>query len=243
MYIIDERVIGLFIGDLEPNHNYAAMLRNLSIRNRSDIEYAAVKLYSSGIVFRIARQRRICGEAAIIHALSPLVDKIWAYFNLTPNTSNNQSNFDKFHEDLCDCFLSISTGAGFTHTYGNAQKMVNMLFKYLTCFDDYKDFADLFSYCHVPIDSIILGKFNLIYHVPNTTDGRVYRGRYSGKYNGVAWTAMSKNDYTALVKDYRTALFSIKGNHSWLGLEYYIWGGTTIPTTGTQAPVIEEFYM
>ena len=243
MYIIDETIKNLFIEGLATNHNYAPTLRMLSIRNRADIEYAVVKLYSSGIVFRIARQRRICGEAAIQSALTAYVDKIWAYFNITPNTHNDQANFDKFHEELCDCFLSISSSAGFSHTYGNAQKMTNMIFKYLTCFSDYMDFADLFSYCHVPIDSIILGKFELIYHVPNTTNGRVYRGQYSGKYNGVSWTAMSKNDYMALLSDYRAALSATKGNHSWLGLEYYIWSGMPLPTTGTHAPVIKEFHM
>ena len=143
---------------------------------------------------------------------------------------------------MCDEFLHIIALDGrYTHTYGNAQKMVNMLFKYLTCFSDYGHFADLFSYCHIPIDSIILGKFDLVYHIPNTQGG-FYNGRYSGKYNNVPWTQLSKNEYMALLNDYRSALASIKGHNSWLGLEYYIWGGTPIPTTGTHAPTITEFH-
>jgi hypothetical protein len=246
MYIIDTTTSALFIAGLR--FKYTKVLSRKSITNESDIMFAATNLYAYGTPFanRGKAKQPHYGPEDIPHLttiLSPLVKKIWSYFNEDPTVPNNQRNFDLLHEKLCDQFMEIFNDDGvYTHTYGNAQKFVNILFKYLTCFSDYASFADLFSYCHVPIDGIILGKFALIYRVPNTK-GTVYRGHYHGKYCGVCWSSMSKEHYMQLLDDYRCALASIKGNNSWLGLEYAIWPGATIPTTGTYATPIAEFCM
>ncbi len=246
MYIIPLTLRTVFLAGIAPKFRaYTSTFPARSIRNFDDILYAATHLYAYGTPFDRFRQP-FYGPDDIPHLeviLRPFADKIWKYFNQEPNTTNTQANFDAFHEALCDEFLDIFIAdRRYTHTYGNAQKMVNMMFKYLSCFNDYNDFADLFSYCHIPIDSIILGKFDLIYHVPNT-QGHIYKGQYSGKYNHTPWSQMSKSDYITLLDDYRTTLVSVKGVNPWIGLEYYIWSGTAIPSGGTHAPVIKEFYM
>ena len=242
MYIIPTVQRTDFLAGMGPKFiGYTSTFPARSIRNLNDILYAVTNLYAYGTPFDRFRQS-FYGVDDIAHletVLLSFAEKVWKYFNEEPNVTNNQANFDLFHEALCDEFVTIFAIDGrYEHTYGNAQKLVNMLFKYLTCFSDYTTFADLFSYCHVPIDGKILGKFARIYYVPCTT-GTIN----SGKYRGVCWTNMQKEDYIALLNDYRATFTPLKGFHSWLGLEYYIWSGAPIPTTGTQATTIAEFHM
>ncbi len=105
-------------------------------------------------------------ERANVDALlSEIGHRIWEYFNGGPNTTNTQGNFDEFHSDLCDYFLSkinaIREKVGYAPmSYGQAQKLINLTFKYLTCYADYETYADLFHYSHMVIDSNVLGSFS-----------------------------------------------------------------------------------
>ena len=246
MYIIDATARTSFIGGLR--FRYARALPTKSIANRDDIMFAATHLYAYGTPFanRGKGKQPHYTSAHIPHletVLDAFVDMVWQYFNDKPNTMNTQANFDSFHEKLCDEFVDAFRNDGvYIHTYGNAQKMVNILFKYLTCFSDYANYADLFSYCHIPIDGIILGKFALIYNVTGTK-GTCYRGHYHGTYGGKVWSKMDRDGYMRLLADYRHDLASVKGQNSWLGVEYAVWPGNPIPTGGVHAPVIHMFYM
>ena len=249
MYLIDPTVRNGFISGLaeSPKYRYALTLPTLSITNQSDIEFAAVKLYRSGTPFDNqgrTRQSRMQNEADVRATLAPFVEKIWKYFNEAPNTGNTQANFDRFHEELCELFQTLFAAAGYAHTYGNAQKMVNMLFKYLTCFSDYNAFAGLFEHCHIPIDRKILQALYL-YAVPHTTRYGEYQeiNPATGKKENTPWTRMDKAQYNILRDAYRIALAPVVGGHSWLGAEYYIWSHTPLPATGTVAAPVAKFYM
>lgn len=121
-------------------------------------------------------------------------------------------------------------------TYGNAQKMINILFKYLTCFDDYPKYADLFSYCHMPIDGYI---------------ARALNG------NGVLvpltpWNKLTYPQYIDLQKDIRINL-PRDPNMTILEGEFILWptaakgrsckGALLQVTSGIHAPRIPYFYM
>ena len=246
MYIINSTARTSFIDGLR--FHYTSELPTKSIRNIDDIKFAATRLYAYGTPFanRGKGKQPHYTSLDIPHlevVLDVFVKMVWQYFNATPHTRNTQVNFDTFHEKLCEEFLDAFRRDGvYVHTYGNAQKMVNILFKYLTCFSDYDDYADLFSYCHIPIDGIILGKFALIYNVPGTK-GTLTKGHYHGTYHGNAWSKMGKEDYMSLLNEYRQTLAPLKGGNSWLGLEYAIWPGNAIPTGGVHAHTIHEFYM
>ena len=252
MYIIPpSQPIRFLVGMAPKFRGYTSTFPTRSISNFNDIMYAATHLYAYGTPFANpqagSQPHYLKSDIPTLEIiLTPFVQKIWEYFNKTPNKANTQVNFDIFHEQLCDLFLiCISSEGRYTHTYGNSQKMVNMLFKYLTCFADYPKYADLFSYCHIPIDRNILNSFKRNHSVPNITATMKYH--FTDPRTGVVeeepWSRMSKAAYKDLLLNYRASLSTIKGNHSWLGLEYYIWSGTPIPTTGTHAPVIKELYM
>lgn len=175
--------------------------------------------------------------------LNKYANVIWEYFNAKPNTVNNQNSFDGFHERICSdlqadfdverrkhgCLLSFS--------YGHAQKMINMVFKYLSCYDDYDDFADLFSYCHIPIDSYILDILNNAFHVPSIV---------GHTYMGLNWTSFTISEYRNIVREYRAAMRGLIGAHPWLTIDFLYWGAVPpfapLPVTGIPVIPIPQFH-
>lgn len=238
MFIISQEKRDEFLRGIPRKYRgYTNNFPQKSIKNKEDILYAVVNLYRYGVPFlnqgRL-RQERMNDVNEISNTLLPFVNKIWNYFNnKKPNTENTQENFDVFQEELCDLFIVLCEQTGFSHTYGNAQKMVNMLFKYFTCFSDYEEFSGLFIYCHIPIDRRILVDFHKVYHVENAS---------YGNYRNEPWTRMSKENYLLLLEDYRRTFSLIKGEKSWLGVEYYVWTHENLPTTGEHTNIIKKFY-
>lgn len=80
--------------------------------------------------------------------------------------------FDKWHEKMCKLFIKGNESVkGLEQilceadkksekaTFGKAQKLVNMTFKYLYCFDDAQNYIEKFEPCHMPLDHFILDWF------------------------------------------------------------------------------------
>ena len=67
----------------------------------------------------------------------------------------NQKQYDEWHEKLCLQICKHYRDNGFDMTVGHAQKWVNMTMKYLFVADVH-GVADVFYFCHVPIDSNIV---------------------------------------------------------------------------------------
>ena len=193
-------------------------------------------------------------SVAIAHRdsmLSALAESIWKYFNSTPNTMNSQPEFDSFHDTLCNWFegelnRTVRSVVGLPNaTYGNAQKMINVLFKYLSCFDDYPEYADLFSYCHVPIDNYILcglSTSSVLCKIPG-----VVKIPYDYQYNGLGWYGFDRDTYRSLVDNYRRYITK-PSDLSYLAVEFDLWiAGNKkrkciLPTSGTMAAPIAEFH-
>lgn len=94
------------------------------------------------------------------NALKCIIEKLKDYF-LEEKAPLTEEEFDKIHDELCrlwckefkspeDCKLG---------TYGKAQKIVNMSFKYLYCREDDENYRKHFKYCHMPLDSFTLEWF------------------------------------------------------------------------------------
>lgn len=66
---------------------------------------------------------------------------------------NTQAEFDRLHKIACDNLISAFKGQ--TFTVGQAQKWINMTFKYLHLLD-YPEVQNVYEYCHIPIDSYML---------------------------------------------------------------------------------------
>ena len=83
-----------------------------------------------------------------------LAKKIQKYFK-TPATP---MKFDELHNDWCEEYIADLKSEGYDKaTYGRAQKVVNMTFKYLYCLDNATvTYNDHFENCHVALDSYTL---------------------------------------------------------------------------------------
>lgn len=80
---------------------------------------------------------------------SDLADSIHSYF--TDETS--QFNHDKWCKNFID---NIKQTYSYDARYGQAQKVVNMAFKYLYCCEGADKYADKFRPCHMPFDQYTL---------------------------------------------------------------------------------------
>lgn len=91
-------------------------------------------------------------------AKSQIVEEVCKYLE---NSSNN--DFDSKHAELCGIWCKKFEGIDHG-SYGKAQKIVNMTFKYMYCYyhkNKYsKDKMKLFKDCHFTIDSLTLRWLN-----------------------------------------------------------------------------------
>ena len=97
------------------------------------------------------------------------IGKIW----ITPNCRDNffihiatmiekifrepQNNFNDWHKTTCVNLNEYLRELGYNDTtYGKAQKIINMTFKYLYCLDTTNYCEKTFKKCHIPLDSFTL---------------------------------------------------------------------------------------
>ena len=239
-----------FIGDIR-TRGFNFIGRRISSFN--DIFEACEFIYTKKAVLykkmRYAQRYSLGNNNAAIFArdllLEELALKLHEYFNREPNTTNSQTGFDVFHNELCEWFLDrlniVRNMVGLPNAYyGNAQKMINIVFKYLACFDDYNNYADLFSYCHIPIDNYMLNAFIKL-GVSGCSNGTGTK-----YYKGTGWYELDKDDYLDLVSEYRKKITK-SPNLPFLALDFLWWSRSglvirTLPTTGTSITHINKFY-
>ena len=134
-----------------------------------------------------------------------LASAFYTYFQ------NECNDFNKWHQTICDQFLKkfkpILSQYGYdadsSLKYGKAQKIVNMTFKYLFCFDDANQYNTKFNECHMPIDSYILKWY----------------GDISGDKRKLVWSDLEKEEYYELQGNIK----SILGKNNPFLAEFYIW--------------------
>lgn len=104
------------------------------------------------------------GDASVSNLFEALgkdfVDEFLKYFS---SDNKNQSEYDKWHHDMCNLFIEKIQGAKIkaSETYGKAQKIVNMTIKTIYCLEGArkKEEDGYFDYCHMPLDSITIEWF------------------------------------------------------------------------------------
>lgn len=177
----------------------------MSVKNKNDVLLAVKKAYidMSPRTFKGLKQTNAWKEGKT-EIFDWLANQFLDYFE------NGWGNFDKRHEELCDEFLKkfgkLLKEHGCvpeTHLkYGKAQKIVNMTFKYLFCFDDAK--SDDFNLCHMPVDSYILKWYKDI----------------SGNRLKNCWSNLEKDEYQQIQNKIKELLGD---GFTPLKAEFYIW--------------------
>ena len=85
-----------------------------------------------------------------------IVKEFKVYFT---NPAPCEKKFKESHIRLCNAWINSFEDGSSLGTYGKAQKIVNMTFKYLYCCTNIENFENHFKYCHMPLDSFTLEWF------------------------------------------------------------------------------------
>lgn len=105
-------------------------------------------------------------------------NRFYKFFSVKP--LKNESDFDKWHHDACQCFLNVLKKEYDEIHYGKAQKIVNMMFKHLYCLNGASKYDDYFEFCHMPLDSFTIEWFvrNVAewYNKGKTQENKIQKG-------------------------------------------------------------------
>ena len=118
-----------------------------AISTAVDLAYNDAKRTLSGIHKQEPQKR---------HAIKGIKNGLGSYFS--KQAPSSEPDYDSFHSSLCQAWCDSFSGTDIG-TYGKAQKIVNMSFKYLRCCDDASEYSDHFRFCHMPLDSFTLEWF------------------------------------------------------------------------------------
>lgn len=210
-------------------------LHERRLSSYEDILSACKNVYTSGIIFPqggLAAKRK--DTPLIDEILANTAEKIYDYLNKKGNKLLTEEEFDKFHDKLCTDFLekinAARTSVGYCELcYGSAQKFINMIFKYLSCYKDYCDYKDYFKHCHMPVDTVILKRLKNEYDIEEIKY-REYvdkKGKRSltASYQKTPWTKLDADKYKKILKIIREKVSNDKRykEMSLLDVEFSIW--------------------
>lgn len=148
MHSVLEDIIDEFKKTIKDNNKLKSIKDKETIKTAVDLAYNDAKRTMTGIGVY---------EKKKADALDKISEKLKEYFNAT--SVSEESEFDEKHKEMCDIWHNQFKKINELGTYGKAQKIVNMAFKYLYCCPDAKKSEDYFKYCHVALDSVTLEWF------------------------------------------------------------------------------------
>ena len=161
-------------------------------------------------------------------ALTYLRDSFYAYFHKGGEIDTvdgrksydvmSREGFDEWHKAVCTEFLTLFNEDNRKRyqpvAYGKAQKAVNMVFKYLYCYDGADKYIDegYFDYCHMPIDNLTLNWYKKEVAYPPAD---------------CAWGDMKYGAYIEIQTNIRNYLEGSSSPlpSSGLEAEFYVWQG------------------
>lgn len=159
--------------------------------NKIDIELAIKKAYTDSQPRTIKDHGKIKNKKDIFDKLYIIMSKEKIFDS--KNEFENQEEFNEMHHRICKEFLdeynNILTSHGCDEQqYGKAQKIVNMTFKYLSCYKDADNYSNIFRYCHMALDSYTLGWFS------NKVLDNSYKDNNELKKKINAWTKLEYDE-------------------------------------------------
>lgn len=148
-------------------------------------------------------------------ALERIIDKLCQFFHgEAPDSPDGPDGFEAGHKKLCEIWCGEFEGKeedddSIFGTYGKAQKIINMAFKYLFCCDDASDFRNHFKYCHMPLDTGTL---------------TWYKRKVDQKKKDYTWSKIKYEEYIKIQGDIRDYLNETEEKP--LEKEFTIWPET-----------------
>lgn len=176
-----------------------------NFKQGSELEEAIAKAHAD-------MSRRANGHKSAIQAAS--IAWLTTRFKCnSPFVLNNQTDFDDWHHKTCEdyCKDMNSKGFAFIMTYGRAQKVLNMTFKYLYCTVPYKaDVVKIIPFLHMTLDGYTLRWYKEI--VVKYINANLQKGGAKLKVGDVSdWSKMNeigKHQYIEIQNRIRNYLHS-----------------------------------
>lgn len=208
-----------------------AVMNDISKAEINDL-YKAID-YATNRAYYDMQLRTIKGHNYDIkkECMEVLRGKIKTLFSAT--IQYEQTDFDKWHEGTCKCFLDAFNNAAIKHKvvkqeYGKAQKIVNMSLKYLYCifkcnfnkeFDDNQTKFNMqvspsvvdsvFKHCHMPLDSYTLNWYYPLLECETQKK--------------LTWSSLSYADYKKIQDNIRNYLLKHNQSQNVLQTEFIVW--------------------
>lgn len=163
----------------------------LSIENKDNVRLAVNKAYLD-MTPRTIRTQEDKEKQSIDQTKKDIVLNNFAEEIKKYIMGRNYSDFDNQHKRISENFREkfnevLAASNHIEIKYGKAQKIVNMTFKYLYCFDDAEDYIEFFEKCHMAIDSYIIEWYN----------NNVAKSENVNKIKEV-WSNLTYDDYNSI---------------------------------------------
>lgn len=186
-----------------------------SVNNLQDIKNCLYANQSRGTVYSGAQARMVRltkHNSAHRELYDWLAEEVFSY--LHNGTVETLESFDKWHKKVCDSFVANCSSIGITVQYGMAQKFLNLLMKYIYCFEDADTLhRSKFEFCHVALDGYTYNSTSQDY-ISATTYGSytIHTPFYSTHVappptiHKTPWSKLSYTQYIEIQKNIREYL-------------------------------------
>ena len=227
----------MFDKDIDPNAETIAM----SVKNPDDILCAIKKAYLDMSPRTLQNNDSLSQNHEINKNGKEELFKCLAE-RFSDYMEKGTDDFEKWHKDTCLLFknefarlLTEANKNASDSTYGKAQKIVNMTFKYMYCFDDaYMDENIVkFEPCHMVLDSYILNWFFSWYKEiwDNIENNKKAQRKFTGwgKYHLPVWSHLEyETNGNSTIPQYKEIQKAISerlenNNISRIEAEFVIW--------------------
>lgn len=198
----------------------------------------AVRLAYATFMRTLTGYAKIKHKTGQVNASKYLRDRLEDYFKSYTVTS--QADFDKWHMETCGNLIDKfgTWGVSSELTYGQAQKWVNISFKYLYAFTLFgccvKGFpveidVSKMEYCHLPLDNIVICSLSKTeIKELKKIDKKWKIGKKSWTYDGRSWSKLTESDYITIQEELRTVFHTTRPTQTMLQVDFDTW--KTMPT-------------
>jgi len=190
-----------------------------STLKRSDYEDYLVYLYFGA--------KSDCLSRCIDRAYLDFSRTLWGLSKLASRDKNNdlasvtgQAAFDKWHEATCQQLSAIYNEHDYHLFVGQAQKWINMTFKYIFTLSELGKYrrpglGEVYPFCHAPLDRLLIHRLSKKYDIPWP--------------HQCAWSRLDNyNHYLCYQQQIRQRFVPVP-----LDVEFLLWMGKDVETTDT----------
>lgn len=110
---------------------------------------------------------------------------------LNDSSIDSQEAFDAKHKELCKKYMDLLKDYKYAIKYGQAQKVVNMAFKYLFCCEGASS-KPAFKYCHMPLDGLIMNWCKKEFKISVNSDKDAWSKLTEEKYTDITEAIFDK---------------------------------------------------